>query len=125
MKITHDSAGAQARIPVAGGTASAVIDLSGPEYGGRDQRAKQVMIPLAVRGRLRVGHTRALADPDAPIWIQEDATVRPGQAVADLRCPGCVTRCDIGELDGTLAVLEHEDGCRWLAGMLRAAGVTS
>jgi hypothetical protein len=110
------------RIPVPGGTASAVIDLAGPQMGGHDPSVPQVMTTLAVRGKLLVGHTASLADPDAPILIDPTATAYPGARAADLRCPRCVAKVDVGELDGaTLAVLGHEPGCRALAGMLRRA----
>jgi hypothetical protein len=129
MTITHGAPGGQRpgqRIPVPGGTASAVIDLAGgPEYGGRDPRARQILMPLQVRGRLRVGHTLDLRDPDAPIWVEEQPAARLSGQVADLRCPGCVSKIDIGEMDGTLVVIEHQPGCRWLRGFLRRAGRTS
>jgi hypothetical protein len=132
MTITHGAPGGQRpgqRIPVAGGTCTAVIDLAGgpdePPYGGHDIRAKQIFYPLRVRGRLRVGHTRSLSDENAPIWVEEQPAARLSGQVADLRCPGCVSRCDIGELDGTLVVIEHQAGCRWLRGMLRRSGRAS
>ena len=102
-----------------GGTYTSVINLAGdpdePERGGRDPGVPQVMMPLQVRGRLRTAHTWDLADPDEPVWIDERADAYPGAKVADLRCPRCVTKLDIGHLDGdTIAVLQHQPGCRWL-----------
>lgn len=108
------------RLDVQGGTCSAIIDLANPaepERGGHDPAAPQSRGTLLVSGRLlRVGHTWALSDPDEPVFIDASADVHPGgRAAADLRCTGCVARVDIGRLDGdTLAVLEHERGCRWL-----------
>jgi hypothetical protein len=104
---------------VEGGTASAVIELANgsgePERGGSDPEVPQVMMPVRVTGRLRTAHTWDLADPDEPVWIDERADAYPGAQVADLRCPRCVTKLDIGQLDGdTIAVLQHQPGCRWL-----------
>jgi hypothetical protein len=111
-----------------GSSCTAVIDLAdgaGPEYGGYDARARQIFYPLAVRGRLRIGHTRSLSDPDAPILIDPRDTIYPGAAGADLRCGECIAKVDIGELDGdTLAVLGHEPGCAWLAAALTEAGLS-
>jgi hypothetical protein len=131
MTINHPPPGGQQpgrRIPVAGGTASAVIDLAGgtPGRGGHDPGVPQIMTTLQVRGRLVVGHTRSLSDPDEPILIDPCATIYPGGGTADLRCGQCVAKVDVGQLDGaTLAVLGHEPGCRWLAGMLEQAGRAS
>jgi hypothetical protein len=131
MNATGAAAGGQDgghRIPVAGGTASAVIDLAGepdePRRGGHDPSVPQIMTTLAVRGKLLVGHTRSLSDESAPIDIEREAY--PGARLVDLRCTACVARVDVGQLDGaTLAVLGHEPGCEWLARMLRRAGRAS
>ena len=97
-----------------------------PRRGGHDPAVPQIMIPLAVRGKLLVGHTADLRDESAPILIDQGATVHPGGGTADLRCRQCVARVDVGQLDGaTLAVLGHEPGCEWLAGALAAAGLAS
>ena len=93
------------------------IDLSVPHRGGGyDPEAPQRIATLLVSGRLRTGHTWDLADPSAPVWIDEAADVHPGgAAVADLRCPRCVTKLDIGRIGtDTVAILEHQRGCRWL-----------
>ncbi len=99
-----------------------VLDLANgpdaPPRGGRDPDVPMVMMPLQVAGRLRVAHTWALSDPDAPIWLDESADVYPGTEFADLRCPQCVTRADIARGGGeTVAVLEHQPGCGWLAAL--------
>jgi len=111
-----------------GSSCIAVIDLAGgdgPEYGGHDIRAPQIMLPLAVRGRLLVGHTTDLSDPHAPILIDPRDTAYPGTGTADLRCAECIAKVDVGELDGdTLAVLGHEPDCGWMDAALRSAGLS-
>lgn len=126
MNATGAAAGGQDgghRIQVLGGTAAAVIDLSGgPEYGGRDPRAKQVLYPLRVRGRLLLAHTADLRDESAPILVEREVRPGGGQA-ADARCARCVARGDFGELaPDTVLVLEHQDGCRWFAALMAKAG---
>ncbi len=131
MTIAHAAPGSHQpgqRIPVPGGTCTAVIDLAGgpdePRRGGHDPSVPQIMTTLAVRGKLLVGHTRSLSDESAPIVIEREAY--PGARLVDLRCTACVARVDVGQLDGaTLAVLGHEPGCRALAQMLRRAGRAS
>ncbi len=111
-----------------GSSCAGIIDLAGggePEYGGLDPRAKQILYPLKVRGKLRVGHTWSLSDEDAPIWVEDQPAAGLSGLAVDLRCPQCVTKADVGELDGTLILLEHQPGCRWLRGMLRRAGRAS
>ena len=54
--------------------------------GGHDPGVPQIMIPLAVIGRLLVGHTADLRDESAPILIDPRATIRPGSSrTADLK----------------------------------------
>jgi hypothetical protein len=76
------------------------------------------MTAIEVRGRLRVGHTRSLSDPAAPILVDERATAWPGAAAADLRCPSCAAAVTIARgAAETLAVIEHQRGCPELAAL--------
>lgn len=97
-----------------------------PERGGHDPDLPQIIYPVQVRGRPLVGHTRDLADPGAPIWIDPIDTIYPSAQAADLRCLSCVAKVNIGQFgDGTLAVIGHQTGCTWLAEMLRLSGLAS
>jgi hypothetical protein len=91
-----------------------IIDLASPE--------PQFLTPFRVTGRLRIGHTWDLADQDEPVVIREADDVRPGARIAGGRCPGCVAKVTIGNLDDfTLLVLEHQTGCRWFTALLAEA----
>lgn len=101
-----------------GSTSLPPIDLvnGGPEeLGGKDPRAPLTLGTLLVRGSLRVGHTFAAADPDAPIWMEERPVTPDSEWYRDFRCDWCVTKSNIAYQHGqTWMILEHRRGCRWL-----------
>jgi hypothetical protein len=104
-----------------GGTCSGVIDLA----NGPGEPA--YVVPLEITGPLYVGHTWDLDDPAAPIFTDPRATIEPGgAALADLRCPRCTATVvfDVGAGD-TIAAVEHEPGCLFLAELLALAGVAT
>jgi hypothetical protein len=116
-------------VEVEGGTAARVLEFAnadGPRRGGRDPEVPQLLTQVHARGRLLVGHTWDLGDPDAPIWTDPRDTIWPGQMFADLRCPGCVSKVHFGQFgpDATMAAIGHERGCRWLTEMLQLSGIT-
>jgi hypothetical protein len=103
------------------GFAAGVLDLAGtgPEMGGKDPAAPLTFTTLLVVGRLRIGHTFALDDPDAPIWMEEQPP--PGRVRdPDFRCSFCVTKSSIARQYGdTFVILEHTRTCRWMRRMAR------
>jgi hypothetical protein len=108
-----------------------VIDLSNsdpgpPQRGGHDPGVPTVITRHEITGRLLIGHTTDLDDPDAPIIIREAGTVRPGAdgtAYADGRCRSCVAHPALAVGDGqAVLIIGHEPGCRAMAKLLRAAG---
>lgn len=94
-----------------------VIDLAVPHpEGGFDPEAGLTLTTMRVTGRLMIGHTASLADPDAPILVREADIASPppsGLSWAEGRCPGCIARVSIHrDGQGTLMILEHQPGCR-------------
>ena len=100
------------------GHAARVLDFSNAEpgeMGGRDPRAPLTLGTLLVRGELRVGHTFAASDPDAPIWMEEQPVTAGSGWYQDFRCESCVTKSNLAYQAGaTWIILEHKGGCRWL-----------
>lgn len=105
------------------GYAGRVLDFANaepePELGGKDPRAPLTLTTLLVRGQLNIGHTYALADPDAPIWLEEQP--EPGRVRdPDFRCGQCVTKSSIAYQHGqTWLILQHTRSCRWLRQLAR------
>ena len=103
------------------GWAAGVLEFAGtgPELGGKDPDAPLTLTTLLVRGSLNIGHTYDAADPDAPIWLEEQP--EPGRVRdPDFRCDECVTKSNIAYQHGmTFVIMEHTRSCRWLRRMAR------
>lgn len=104
-----------------------VIDLARPHpEGGMDPEAGLALTEMDVTGRVMLGHTASLADPDAPILVRETDINGPpdsGLGYAEARCPRCIAKVTICRSDAeTMIVLEHRPGCRAFRKMLRQAG---
>lgn len=103
------------------GWAASVIDLASPEpeLGGKDPRAPLMIGTVLVHGQLNIGHTYDAADPDAPIWLEEQP--EPGRVRdPDFRCEHCVTKSSIAYQHGaTWVILQHTKTCTWLARIAR------
>src|SRR5215467_101134 len=82
----------------------------------RDGPLRLMILPVRVTGRLIIGHTRSISDHAEPVLVRECDVLEPPPSGADLRCPGCVSRTQIGRLgQDTLALLEHQPGCTRMA----------
>jgi hypothetical protein len=120
--IHEQLSGADNRVPVVvdgvvTGTAARIIDFS-----NEPPIPPVVMMPVRVRGRFMVGHTRSFDDPDAPVLVFEDE-MRTGPGEVDARCRSCNASSQLGPLGGdTLLLIEHETGCRTMAELARKAG---
>jgi hypothetical protein len=97
-----------------------------PLRDGHDPGGPQMITTWRVSGPVLVGHTADFHDQDAPIIVREADAVTPGPdgtGCAEGRCPRCIAQAYVARGDdGTLLVLEHEDGCPVMAGLLRQAG---
>jgi hypothetical protein len=85
-----------------------------PDRGGMDPGVPQFATSWEITGFMLRGHTSDLEDQDAPIWVDPaDTAICSG--VMEGRCPSCVARPTIAlGRDGSILILEHEDGCPWL-----------
>jgi hypothetical protein len=102
------------RIPVAGGTAAAVLDFSNDAGGAGDYALSAVTLPIG--GRLLVAHVSE-ADRDNPaVAIPARAYTWPSFEV-DARCRACPARSEIsfnGD-EAMLLIVHRGNGCAELA----------